>query len=324
MKSNSNLRPYISSTGSYLPVNIVSNDDLSKKVDTSDEWIFTRTGIKKRHIAAEGELTSDLAQKACKDLFKNSKLQPQDIELIIVATTSPDLTFPSTATILQQKINATNAFAFDVQAVCSGFVYALSVAENYITSGKVRNALVVGAETLSRIVDWKDRNTCVLFGDGAGVVLLEATNDKNRGILSSKLKSDGQLVDILKTNGGPSLSQSAGFIEMAGREVFKHAVSKMSEVVLESLKMADVKIADIDLLIPHQANIRILESVAKKLNLREDQVIKTVADHANTSAASIPLALDFAVKNNKIKQGDLIVLEALGGGLTWGSVVLKW
>ena len=324
MKSNNNLRPYISSTGSYLPENIVSNDDLSKKVDTSDEWIFTRTGIKKRHIAAEGELTSDLAQKACEDLFKNSKLQPEDIELIIIATTSPDLTFPSTATILQQKINANNAFAFDVQAVCSGFVYALSVADSYITSGKVKNVLVVGAETLSRIVDWKDRNTCVLFGDGAGAVLLEATCENDRGILSSKLKSDGQLVDILKTNGGPSLSQSAGHIEMAGREVFKHAVSKMSEVVLESLEMADVEIADIDLLIPHQANIRILESVAKKLNLREDQVVKTVADHANTSAASIPLALDVAVKNNRLNKGDLVVLEALGGGLTWGSIVLKW
>ncbi len=318
------INAYISASGSYLPEQVLTNDDLSKKVDTSDEWIFTRTGIRQRHIAAEGELTSDLAKKACDDLFKYSNITAQDIELIIVATTSPDLTFPSTATILQEKIVANNAFAFDVQAVCSGFVYALSVAESYITSGKVKNALVVGAETLSRIVDWQDRNTCVLFGDGAGAVLLEATEDKGRGILSSKLKSDGGLVNILKTSGGPSLSQSAGVIEMAGREVFKHAVSKMSEVVLESLEMANVKIADIDLLIPHQANIRILESVAKKLNLAEKQVIKTVDRHANTSAASIPLALDVAVKNNKVKKGDLVVLEALGGGLTWGSIVLKW
>lgn len=324
MTNNSSIRPYICATGSYLPKNIVTNDDLSQKVDTSDEWIFTRTGIKKRHVAADGELTSDLAKKACDDLFKNSKLQAEDIELIIVATTSPDLTFPSTAVILQEKIGARNAFAFDVQAVCSGFIYALSVAESYIKSGKVKNALVVGAETLSRIVDWKDRNTCVLFGDGAGAALLDITENENRGILSSKLKSDGSLVNILKTSGGPSLSKDSGYIEMAGREVFKHAVSKMSDVVLDSLKLANVETTDINLLIPHQANVRILESVAKKLNLREDQVIKTVEDHANTSAASIPLALDYAVKNNKIKEGDLIVLEALGGGLTWGSVVLKW
>ena len=278
MSKNNHRKAFISATGSYLPKKIVTNDDLSKTVDTSDEWIYTRSGIKKRHIAASGELTSDLAKNACDDLFSKSNVKAEDVEMIVVATTSPDLTFPSTATILQSKIKAKNAFAFDVQAVCSGFVYALSVAESYISSGKVSNALVVGSETLSRIVDWKDRNTCVLFGDGAGAVLLETTDDEDRGILASKLRSDGELVDILKTSGGPSLSKESGFIEMAGKEVFKHAVSKMSEVVMESLQEAGVTKDDINLLVPHQANVRILDSVAKKLELDPEKVINSFSN----------------------------------------------
>lgn len=318
-----NINSYISATGSYLPKKILTNKDLSKMVETTDEWIFSRTGIKQRHVADEKELTSDLAVNACNELFKNSKVKAKEVELIIVATTTPDLTFPSTATIVQNKIGAVNAFAFDVQAVCSGFIFALNTAQNFIASGQVKNALVIGAETLSRIVDWKDRNTCVLFGDGAGAVLLEGTTE-DRGILSSKLKSDGSLTDILKTSGGASLSQKSGFIEMAGKEVFKHAVTKMSNVVFESLKEANLSVEDIDLLIPHQANIRILESVATKLGIGEDKVIKVLENHANTSAASIPLAIDYAVKNNRVKKGDIVVLEALGGGLTWGAVTLKW
>lgn len=321
---NMNISAQIIATGSYLPNKILTNHDLSKTVDTSDEWIVERTGIKQRHIASPEELTSDLAFKACVNLFKNSNIKPEEVEMIVVATTSPDLTFPSTACILQNKIKATKAFAFDVQAVCSGFVYALTVANNFIKSGTVKNALVVGSETLSRIIDWNDRNTCVLFGDGAGAVLLQATNQENCGIIAQSLYSDGALNNILKTSGGPSFNQKAGFIEMSGREVFKHAVEKMVDSVTSTLEKANLKNSDIDLLIPHQANLRILNSVANKLQIPDEKVIITLQDHANTSAASIPLALDYAAKNNKIKKGDLLVLEALGGGLTWGTVLVRY
>jgi 3-oxoacyl-[acyl-carrier-protein] synthase-3 len=314
----------IIASGKYLPKKILSNHDLEKIVDTSHEWIFERTGIVKRHIADEKEMTSDLAVQACKEALKNAQLKAEQIEMIIVATTTPDLTFPSTATILQSKINAINAFAFDIQAVCSGFVYALNVANNFIKSNQVKNALVVGSETLSRIVDWKDRNTCVLFGDGAGAVILNSTNNKNEGILSTNLYSDGNLVNILKTNGGISTNQKSGFIEMQGKEVFKFAVEKMSQAVLSGLNNLNLKINDIDLLIPHQANSRILNAVAKKLALPENKIVMTVQDHANTSAASIPLAINYAIEKNKINNNDLIVLEALGGGLTWGSIILRW
>lgn len=314
----------IIATGSYLPQKILTNDDLSKKVDTSDEWITERTGIKQRHVAAENELTSDLALKATQELLKNSPIKAEEIEMIVVATTTPDRTFPSTATILQDKLGAKKAFAFDVQAVCSGFVFALNTADNFIKSGQVKNALVVGAETLSRIVDWKDRNTCVLFGDGAGAVLLQATEEKNRGIIASDLHSDGSLCDILKTSGGTSFNQQAGFIEMAGREVFKHAVGKMSSCVISCLEKVGLQTSDIDLLVPHQANVRILDAVANKLELPAEKTIVTVQKHANTSAASIPLALDEALKAEKIKDGNLVVLEALGGGITWGSIILRW
>jgi 3-oxoacyl-[acyl-carrier-protein] synthase-3 len=314
----------IISTGSYLPKKFLTNYDLEKTVDTTDSWIFERTGIKKRHLAAENELTSDIAFEAAKRALENSGLKAEEIDMIILATTTPDLTFPATATKVQAKLNANSAFAFDIQAVCSGFIFAMATADNFIKSGQVKNALVIGADVLSRIVDWKDRNTCVLFGDGAGAVVLQATTEESSGIISSDLHSDGSLNDILKTSGGPSSNQKSGFIEMAGKEVFKHAVDKMSKSVIAALKKANLKVSDIDLLVPHQANARILSAVANRLELSEEKIILTVENHANTSAASIPLALDYAVKNNRVKKGDLVVLEALGGGLTWGSVVLKW
>jgi 3-oxoacyl-[acyl-carrier-protein] synthase-3 len=314
----------ISATGSYLPKKILLNAELAKTVDTSDEWIMDRTGIKQRHVVSEGELTSDIAAHAALKTLEKAEKKAEEIDLIIVATTTPDLTFPATATTVQAKIGAINAFAFDIQAVCSGFVYALATADNFIKSGQVKNALVIGAETLSRIVNWKDRNTCVLFGDGAGAVLLEATSEENCGIIASDLHSDGTLNSLLKTTGGPSLNQQTGFIEMAGKEVFKHAVEKMSKSVLSVLKKAGLTSKDIDLLVPHQANARILNAVATRLEIPEEKVVLTVQDHANTSAASIPLALDYANSQGRIKKGDVIVLEALGGGLTWGSVVLRW
>lgn len=318
------IKSKIIATGSYLPQKFLTNSDLEKTVDTTDAWIVERTGIKKRHIAAENELTSDIAFEAAKKALENSGLKPEEIDMIILATTTPDLTFPATATKVQDKLNANSAFAFDIQAVCSGFVFAVATADNFIKSGQVKNALVIGADVLSRIVDWKDRNTCVLFGDGAGAIVLQATTEENSGIISSDLHSDGSLNDILKTSGGPSSNQKSGFIEMSGREVFKHAVDKMSKSVIAALAKANLKVSDIDLLIPHQANARILSAVANRLELSEEKIILTVENHANTSAASIPLALDYAVKNNRVKKGDLVVLEALGGGLTWGSIVLKW
>jgi len=320
MKYNSK----ITATGSYLPSKILTNFDLSKIVETSDEWITERTGIKQRHIADDSQLTSDLAFNACQNLFKTTTLTPQDIDLIIVATTTPDLTFPSSACILQGKLQASKAFAFDIQAVCSGFIYALSIANSYISSGMVKNALVIGSETLTRIIDWSDRNTCVLFGDGAGAVLLQATENQNEGIISQSISSNGDLVSILKTNSGASLNQRSGFIEMQGKEVFKHAVEKMSNSVFTALSKANLKETDIDLLVPHQANLRILDAVASKLKLPANKVITTLQNHANTSAASIPLALDYAHQNHKIKANDIVVLEALGGGLTWGSIILRW
>jgi 3-oxoacyl-[acyl-carrier-protein] synthase-3 len=312
----------IVATGSYLPDKILTNNDIAKIVDTSHDWIFERTGINKRHIADTNQLTSDLATIASHNCLNQIGFRAKDIEMIIVATTTPDLTFPATATIVQKKLGANNAFAFDIQAVCSGFVFALATASNFITKGQVKNALVIGAETLSRILDWQDRNSCVLFGDGAGAVLMEKSSEF--GILTYNLHSDGTLNDILKTSGGTSFNQNSGFITMAGKEVFRHAVEKMSNSVIESLEKANLTSKDIKLLVPHQANIRILEAVAKKLGLTSEQLMITVGEHANTSAASIPLALDYANRTNKINAGDIVVLEALGGGLTWGSIVLSW
>lgn len=314
----------IISSGAYLPKKIITNSDLEKTVETSNEWIVERTGILQRHVAADGELTSDIGYISAKKALERAGLKPADIDVIILATTTPDLTFPATATIIQSKLGAKNAFAFDIQAVCSGFIYALNIADNFIKTGQVKNALVIGADVLSRIVDWQDRNTCVLFGDGAGAVILSAVENDNCGIIASSLYSDGDYGSLLNTSGGVSSSKTAGFIQMQGKEVFKHAVDKMAKSVVDVLAKVNLTTEDINWLIPHQANARILVSVAKKLNLPEEKVIMTVANHANTSAASIPLALDFALQNNKIKKGDIVVFEALGGGLTWGAIVIRW
>lgn len=314
----------IISTGSYLPSKILTNFDLEKMVETSDEWITERTGIKQRHIADDSELTSDLAFKAAQDAITSANINKDDIELIVFATTTPDRTFPSSATILQNKLGISNkCFAFDVQAVCCGFIYALNIANNFIKTGQVKTALIIGAETISRIVDWTDRNTCVLFGDGAGAVILQAT-EEDKGILNCKMHSDGQYGPLLDTSGGVSLNQKSGLIHMEGREIFKLAVNKMSDCVFENLQECGLTADDISLLVPHQANKRIIDGVGRKLGLPEEKVILTVHNHANTSAASVPLALDYALKNNKIKDNDIIVLEALGGGLTWGSIIIKW
>lgn len=314
----------IISTGSYLPSKILTNFDLEKMVETSDEWITERTGIKQRHIADDNELTSDLAFKAAQNAITSANINKDDIELIVFATTTPDKTFPSSATILQNKLEiSSKCFAFDVQAVCCGFIYALNIANNFIKTGQVKTALVIGAETISRIVDWTDRNTCVLFGDGAGAVILQAT-EENKGILNCKMHSDGQYGPLLDTSGGVSLNQKSGLIHMEGREIFKLAVNKMSDCVFENLQECGLTADDISLLVPHQANKRIIDGVGRKLGLPEEKVILTVHNHANTSAASVPLALDYALKNNKIKENDIIVLEALGGGLTWGSIIIKW
>lgn len=311
-------------TGSYLPKKVLTNYDLEKMVDTTNDWIVERTGIEQRHIAEDGELTSDLAFNACNEALKNANISKDDIDLIIVATTSGDRVFPATAVTLQNKLGITDkCFAFDIQAVCSGFIYALNIASNFIRTKQIKTALVIGAETISRLVDWTDRNTCILFGDGAGAVVLQAT-EEDIGILNCSLHSDGQYGDILNTTGGISLNQQVGKIYMEGKEVFKLAVNKMSDCVIENLSKCGLTTEDISLLIPHQANKRIIDGVGKKLNLTEDKVVLTVQNQGNTSAASVPLALDFALKNNKIKKNDIIVLEALGGGLTWGSVIIKW
>jgi 3-oxoacyl-[acyl-carrier-protein] synthase-3 len=311
-------------SGSYLPEKVLTNIDLEKMVDTSDRWISERTGIKERRIIGENELTSDMAYEASKKALKLANLKPQSIDMIIVATTTPDRTFPSTATILQGKLGIKNAFAFDIQAVCSGFVYALATADKFIKSGEVKRALVIGADSLSRLVNWEDRNTCILFGDGAGAVIMEATEEKNKGVLATTLYSDGKYADLLNTTGGTSLTKTAGFIEMEGKEIYKHAVSKMSDIVTESLEKTDLKAKDIDWLIPHQANLKIMQSVAKRLHIPEEKVVVTVDKQGNTSAATIPLAIDYAVRSDKIKDNNIIALTALGGGLTWGSAIIKW
>ncbi|WP_448128744.1 beta-ketoacyl-ACP synthase III [Wolbachia pipientis] len=316
-------KSFILSTGSYLPRKMLSNNEIASIVETSDEWIRQRTGIVQRHIADEGELTSDLAVNAAKSAIEKAKISVDEIDLIIVATTTPDKTFPSCATIVQSKLKCKNAFAFDVQAACSGFIYAVTVADSLIKSNnRIKYALVIGAEIMSRIVDWEDRSTCVLFGDGAGAVVMKSEMGRS-GIISTNLYSDGN-VDILCTNGGISSTGDSGKICMNGREVFKHAVDKLTASVEETLKCNNLKITDIDWLIPHQANIRIIEAVVKKLDFPIEKVINTVDKHANTSAASIPLALDYAIQESKIKSGNLALLISIGAGLTWGSVLLHY
>lgn len=314
--------------GSYLPSRRVDNAELTETVDTSDEWIIERTGIRSRHIAADGELTSDLAYEAAWRALKSADLQPQDIDLIVLATSTPDETFPATATAVQMRLGVSSIPAFDVQAVCSGFIYALAVADNFIRAGQTKRALVIGAETFSRILDWEDRTTCVLFGDGAGAVVLQAeegvASRTTRGILSSHLHADGRQHDLLYVDGGPSSTRTTGYLRMRGPEVFRHAVTNLSQVVKEALESNDIPADAIDWLVPHQANKRIIDHTAKKLKLPPEKIVLTVDKHGNTSAASVPLALNEAVDDGRIKQGNLVLMEAMGGGFTWGAVLANW
>ena len=313
------------SVGGYLPQRVVSNHDLAAVVDTSDEWIRQRTGIAQRHIVAEGEKTSDLARHAADRALANAGMTGADIDLIIIATSTPDDTFPSTATKVQHQIGAHSAIAFDVQAVCAGFVYALDVADAMLSSGRARRALVIGAESFSKILDWEDRSTCVLFGDGAGAVLLERSESPDGfGVLASRLHADGAHRDILYVDGGPSSSGTVGHLRMEGNKVFRHAVEKLSSVMDEVLDAAGMVVDQVDWLVPHQANIRIIEGMQKKMGLGDDRVVKTVHDHANTSAASIPLALSSAVEDGRIKNGQVLAFEAIGGGLVWGASLVRF
>jgi 3-oxoacyl-[acyl-carrier-protein] synthase-3 len=319
-----NIYSKIAGTGSYLPQKVLTNKDLEEKVDTSDEWIFTRTGIRQRHIAADNENTSDLAFNAATRAIEAAGIAPQDLDLIIVATTTADMVFPSTACILQAKLGIKNSPAFDVQAVCSGFVYGLTIADQFIRSGQYRHILVVGAEIYSRILDWNDRGTCVLFGDGAGAVVLARSDTP--GILSCHMHADGSYAGILSVPGSVSGGKVSGrpLLQMEGNAVFKFAVRVLEEVALEALRANQLQTSDIDWLIPHQANIRIIQATAKKLGLSMEKIVATVDRHANTSAASIPLALDEAVRDGRIRTGQRVLLEGVGGGFTWGAVLVQW
>jgi len=317
-------RSVILSCGSYLPAKVLTNAELEKMVETTDEWITQRTGIKSRHVAAKGETTADMAVAAGRQALERSGLNGADIDAVIVCTSTPDQTFPSVAVKVQAALGIPPGPAFDVQAVCAGFVYGLSVADNFIKGGQARRVLLVGAEKMTSLIDWKDRTTCVLFGDGAGAVVMEAAEGGERGILSTHLHANGKLKDILYTSGGTSSTQSSGYVVMEGKEVFRHAVQYMADVVNETLEHNKVKPDEIDWLVPHQANIRIIEATAKKLGMGMDKVVVTIHKHGNTSAASIPLALCEAVNTGKIKKGDLLLMEALGAGLTWGSALVRY
>jgi len=322
------IRSHVVGCGAYLPGEPVSNEALARRVDTSDEWIQQRTGIRQRHLAADNEFTSTLALKAAERALAHAGVKPDELDLIVLATATPDETFPATATKVQAELGMTRGAAFDVQAVCSGFIYGLSVADSMMKSGMAGTALVIGAETFSRILDWNDRTTCVLFGDGAGAVVLKAGQGKgdatDRGVLANVLHSDGRHHDLLYVDGGPSTTQRAGFLRMQGKEVFKHAVTNLAAVVGESLGAAGLTAADIDWIVPHQANKRILDGPARKLGILPEKVVVTVDKHANTSAASIPLALNEAVSDGRIKPGQIVLMEAMGGGLTWGASVVRW
>jgi 3-oxoacyl-[acyl-carrier-protein] synthase-3 len=322
------LRSVIVGSGSYLPQRIMTNADLARIVETSDEWIVERTGIRERRIAADGEKTSDLARESALAALKAADCPAQDVDLILLATSTPDYTFPSTATTVQAQLGLTQGAAFDIQAVCSGFVYALATADNFIKAGQSKCALVIGAETFSRILDWSDRTTCVLFGDGAGAVVLRAEelagSKDDRGVLLTMLRSDGRYRDKLYVDGGPSASQTVGHLRMEGREVFKHAVINIADVMEKTIACAGFKPTDIDWFVPHQANRRILEGTARKVGVPEERVVITLDKHGNTSAASIPLALDTAVRDGRIKRNDLVLFEAMGGGFTWGAALTRW
>jgi 3-oxoacyl-[acyl-carrier-protein] synthase-3 len=318
------LRSVVLGCGAYLPARIVTNAELATRVDTSDEWIVQRTGIRQRHIAAEGEITSDLALAAAQRALDHAGVKASEIDLIVLATSTPDNTFPATATKVQARLGMTGGAAFDIQAVCSGFIFALATADNFLKTGMARTALVIGAETFSRLLDWQDRQTCVLFGDGAGAMVLRAEPDSERGILSTHIHTDGTQYDLLYVDGGPSSTMTTGHLRMEGREVFRHAVQRLSEVVDEALSRHGMSADDIDWLVPHQANKRIIDGVGRKLDLDPGKVVVTVDLHANTSAASIPLAFNAALDDGRIKRGDLVLLEALGGGLSWGAGLLRW
>jgi 3-oxoacyl-[acyl-carrier-protein] synthase-3 len=305
---------------------VLTNNDLAAMVDTTDQWITERTGIRKRHIAAEGEASSDMATAASRVALERAGLGPEDIDLIIVATATPDYTFPATATVVQNKLGITRGAAYDVQAVCSGFVYAIATADNFLVRGQFERALVIGAETFSRILDWSDRSTCVLFGDGAGAIVLERQTKAeagDRGVKGIHLRSDGRYRELLFVDGGPSTTQTVGHLKMVGNQVFKHAVSKISESVRAACEQANLPISAIDWFVPHQANQRILNAVAEKLGLEEHKVVSTVAEHGNTSAASVPLALAAAIDDGRVKKDDLVLIEAIGGGLAWGSALIR-
>ena len=321
------LRSLAAGCGSYLPARVVTNAELAERVDTTDEWIQQRTGIRERRMAKNGELTSDMGVKAAEEALAMARMTGDDLDLIVCATSTPDETFPATATRIQERLGMRHGAAFDVQAVCTGFIYALAVADNFIRLGQARNALVVGAETFSRILDWDDRSTCVLFGDGAGAVVLQAAEGngaEKSGLLSTHIYSDGRYHDALYVDGGPSSTGTVGHLRMEGREVFRHAVVRMSQAIDTALETNGLGVADIDWLVPHQANLRIIEAMARRLKLPQDRVVVTVDRHANTSAASIPLALCEAVRDQRIRSGDLILMEAMGGGFTWGSALLRW
>ena len=322
------IRSVITGCGSYLPENIVTNDDLAKTVDTTDEWIVQRTGIRQRHIAVEGETTADLGEKAARAAMKDAGITADDLDLIILATSTPNNTFPATSVEIQHRLGMKHGAAFDTQAVCSGFVFALTTADQYIKTGFAKRILVIGAETFSRILDWEDRTTCVLFGDGAGAVVLEARegegNVTDQGILTCQIRSDGSHKDKLYVDGGPSTTQTVGYLRMQGKEVFRHAVGMITDVIVASFEATGLNADDLNWFIPHQANKRIIDASAKKLKISPEKVVITVDHHGNTSAASIPLALCEAVADGKVKKGDLVMLEAMGGGFTWGAVLLRW
>jgi 3-oxoacyl-[acyl-carrier-protein] synthase III len=322
------IRSVIRGVGAHLPKRVMTNDDLARLVDTSDDWIKERTGIEQRHIAEPGELTSDLGIAASRQAIVRAGIDPVDVDLVICATATPDRTFPATAVRIQSGLGVTKGAAFDVQAVCSGFIYALAVADNFIKAGQSRRAVVVGAETFSRILDWEDRGTCVLFGDGAGAVVLEAQTQvggrEDRGIISTRIRSDGRYEELLYVDGGPSSTKTTGHLRMNGREVFRHAVQKISGVIEETLVATGYAIDEVDLFVPHQANKRILDGIAKKLGIPPHKVMITLANHGNTSAASVPLALNQAFEEHRIREGSLLLMEAMGGGFTWGAALARW
>ncbi len=322
------IRSVIRSVGAYLPKRVMTNEDMSEFVDTTDAWITERTGIKSRHIVAEGEFTSDLGIAAAKQALVRAGIDPIDIDLVICATATPDRTFPATAVKIQAALGVTKGAAFDIQAVCSGFVFALTTADNFLRTGQFQRALVIGAESFSRILDWSDRSTCVLFGDGAGAVVLEAQpqtgGTSDRGILATRIRSDGRYEDLLYVDGGPGSSKTVGHLRMNGREVFRHAVQKISGVIEETLLQSGYAASDIDLFVPHQANKRILDGIAKKLGISPEKIVVTLQHHGNTSAASIPMALNQAFEAHRVREGSLILMEAMGGGLTWGAALARW